>query len=146
MQNIHFIHYFWNIQYYNTRPVTRESQDVRNDSTEYCFWQICVFPETTRTCWVFGTAAPSLASLAAVLMATASLSPPAIRTGQRNEVKQEKHTYLSKNRAWSIVTLILIFNTCIITISRWSVFEKSRTLSAFHEAILSYQCVCRPLT
>ena len=70
-----------------------ESQDVRNDSTEYCFWQICVFPETTRTCWGSGTVAPSLASPAPVLMATASLSPPAIRTGQRNEVKQEKHNF-----------------------------------------------------
>ena len=83
-----------NIQYYGTRHLTPESQDIREHLTEYCF---CVFPETTRTCWGFGTVAPSLASPAAVLMATVSLSPLAIRTGQTNELKHEKHTYLSKN-------------------------------------------------
>ena len=164
MQNYSSKHALWwgtvhnlHIQYCNSVPLTHDPPN-RNDGCTLictnlalsrglrCFEQICVLPETTRTCWGSGTVAPSLVSLAAVLMATASLSPPAIRTGQRNEVKQEKHTYLSKNRAWSIVTLILIFNTCIITIFRWSVFEKSRTLSTFHEAILSYQCVCRPLT
>ena len=29
---------------------------------------------------------------------------------------------------------------------RWAVFEKNRQLANFHEEILSYQCVCRPLT
>ena len=146
---VHFLH----IQYCNSVPLTHDPPN-RNDGCTLictnlafsrglrCFEQICVIPETTRTCWGSGTVAPSLVSLAPVLMATVSLSPPAIRTGQTNGVE---HSYFSKQQ-WSIVTFTLIFNTCIITISRWSVFEKSRTLSAFHEAILSYQCVCRPLT
>jgi len=29
---------------------------------------------------------------------------------------------------------------------RWAVFEKNRQLAHFHEELLSYQCVCRPLT
>ena len=41
---------------------------------------------------------------------------------------------------------IRIWKPCFLFNCRWAVFEKNRQLAHFHEELLSYQCVCRPLT